>query len=260
MALGLPLLRVMATAFILNPGNRSLQAPPKTDLLTQARKGNREAFSEMVSPYVAGVYRRAHRLTGNSEDAEDISQQALLKAWSRLDQFSGKPSETSDDFRAWISRIATNASIDMLRQRKEGKVVSLDEPKGVGDDTLGSSIANHEENPEEGFARREMCRHLAHAIRRLPQDLRQACLLRDVLHYSTQEVAERLGISLVAVRLRLFRAHRQLRGSLQEALQPSAAPALRTARLIRRSERSSGEAGNRFIAALPAFGECACGD
>jgi hypothetical protein len=61
---------------------------------------------------------------------------------------------------------------------------------------------------------------LAKAIVQLPRDLRQACLLRDVLHYSTQEVASRLGISVVAVRLRLFRAHRRLREKLQDELRP----------------------------------------
>jgi predicted RNA polymerase sigma factor len=63
---------------------------------------------------------------------------------------------------------------------------------------------------------------LAKAIVQLPPDLRQACLLRDVLHYSTQEVASRLGISVVAVRLRLFRAHRRLREKLQDSLRPAA--------------------------------------
>jgi predicted RNA polymerase sigma factor len=65
-------------------------------------------------------------------------------------------------------------------------------------------------------------RLLAKAIAQLPPDLRQACLLRDVLHYSTQEVAGRLGISVVAVRLRLFRAHRRLRERLQDSLRPAA--------------------------------------
>jgi RNA polymerase sigma-70 factor (ECF subfamily) len=68
-----------------------------------------------------------------------------------------------------------------------------------------------------------MCRLLAKTIAQLPPDLRQACLLRDVLHYSTQEVASRLGISVVAVRLRLFRAHRRLREKLQDSLRPAVA-------------------------------------
>jgi RNA polymerase sigma-70 factor, ECF subfamily len=187
-------------------------------LLQQARRGNREAFTEIVTPFVPSLYRRARGLTGNSADAEDVRQETLLKAWSRLEQFAGNGNESAEDFRAWVSRIAANSSIDLLRQRRDGKIVSLDEPKGSYEETLGSSIAAEEHDPEERCARREIGRLLANAILQLPRDLRQACLLRDVLHYSTEQVANRLGISIVAVRLRLFRAHRRLREQLQHSL------------------------------------------
>lgn len=175
----------------------------------------------MVSPYLPTLYRRARGLTGNTADAQDVSQEAVLKAWSRLEQFAGKE-ESIDDFRAWISRIAANASIDLLRQRRDGKIASLDQQKSESEETLGSGIASEQLDPEERCSRRELGRLLAKAIAQLPPDLRQACLLRDVLHYSTQEVAGRLGISVVAVRLRLFRAHRRLRERLQDSLTPAA--------------------------------------
>jgi RNA polymerase sigma-70 factor, ECF subfamily len=201
-----------------------LNAPPlrRPSLLAQARRGNPEAFAEMVSPYLPTLYRRARGLTGNAADAQDVSQEAVLKAWSRLEQFAGKQEESIDDFRAWISRIAANTSIDLLRQRRDGKIASLDQRKGDTEETIGSGIASEEQDPEERCARREMGRLLARAIVQLPPDLRQACLLRDVLHYSTQEVASRLGISVVAVRLRLFRAHRRLREKLQNSVRPAA--------------------------------------
>ena len=198
-------------------------APPRgrPSLLAQARRGNPEAFAEMVSPYLPTLHRRARGLTGNAADAQDVTQETVLKAWSRLEQFAGRQDESIDDFRAWISRIAANTSIDLLRQRRDGKISSLDQSKGESDETLGSGIASEEQDPEERCARREMGRLLAKAIVQLPPDLRQACLLRDVLHYSTQEVASRLGISVVAVRLRLFRAHRRLREKLQDGLRPN---------------------------------------
>lgn len=194
----------------------------RSGLLEQARRGNRRAFAEMVSPYVPALYRRARGLTGNAADAEDVRQETLLKAWSRLEQFTGNRDASVDDFRAWVSRIASNSSIDLLRQRRDGKIVSLEDPRGSSDETLGSSIPALQHDPEERCARREMGRLLANAIVQLPRDLRQACLLRDVMHYSTQEVADRLGISIVAVRLRLFRAHRRLREKLEDALGPTA--------------------------------------
>jgi RNA polymerase sigma-70 factor, ECF subfamily len=214
----------MSAARILLYSETGFENAKRPTLLSEARHGNREAFAQMVSPYVPALYRRARGLTGNSADAQDVSQEALLKAWSRLRQFSGKRDESTDDFRAWISRIAANSSIDLLRQRRDGKILSLDEPNGSSEETFGAGIATREHNPEELCARREMGRLLAQAIVQLPQDLRQACLLRDVLHYSTEEVAQRLRISTVAVRLRLFRAHRRLRERLEELLRPAPAP------------------------------------
>ena len=202
----------------------SRNAGATSGLLAEARKGNAEAFAEMVSPYTPVLYRRARGFTGNAADAEDVSQEAMLKAWSRLGQFAGKQDQPIDEFRAWISRIATNSSIDLLRQRRDGRIASLDERKGQSEETIGSGLAAEAQDPEERCARREMGRLLAKAILQLPPDLRQTCLLRDVLHYSTQEVANRLDISIVAVRLRLFRAHRRLRERLQGALQAGARP------------------------------------
>jgi RNA polymerase sigma-70 factor (ECF subfamily) len=229
-----------------------------SSLLARARRGNAEAFAEMVSPYVPTLYRRARRRTGNPTDAEDVSQEALLKAWSRLEQFSGKD-ENADDFRAWVSRIGANASIDVLRQRRDGKMVSLEERRGPTEETLGSGIAADEDNPEERCARREMGRVLADAIVQLPGDLRQACLLRDVMQYSTQEVAERLGISIVAVRLRLFRAHRRLREKLQEALRPRAQRPVRGTNGTQAGRSGAQRTRERFLPLRAAAGY-ACGD
>src|ERR1700732_3770170 len=94
----------------------SLNAPPprRPGLMAQARRGNPEAFAEMVSPHMPALYRRAGRPTRKAADAEEVGQEALLKAWSRLDQFSGKEDELAGDFRAWISRIGANSSIDLL--------------------------------------------------------------------------------------------------------------------------------------------------
>jgi RNA polymerase sigma-70 factor, ECF subfamily len=226
----------------------------RTDLLSQAREGDSAAFAEMVSPCLPALYQRARRLTNNPADAEDASQEALLKAWSRLEQFSGRDEDGAGDFRAWISRIGANASIDLLRQRRDGKMISLEERWSPEDETLGAGIPAREDNPEERCARREMGRILAEAIVRLPPDLRRTCLLRDVLHYSTEEAAQRLGISIVAVRLRLFRAHRRLRDNLEEALRPKTRRAVRPHPRVRVPERR----GEAFLPLGAA--SYACGD
>jgi RNA polymerase sigma factor (sigma-70 family) len=230
----------------------------RSALLLQARKGDRDSLAKLILPYAPGMYLGALRLTRNPADAEDVRQDAILKVMTRLEQFSGIPGENRDDLHAWVSRIAANASIDVLRKRRDGKLFSLEEPNGEGDETLGTNVAAREDNPEERFARREMRKLMAGAITQLAPELRQVCLLRDVLQYSTQEVAERLGISAMAVRLRLFRAHRRLREKLSVAMKPVKLRQVRVA--AARIDRGRLECKPERRVPLTAFAEFACGD
>jgi len=236
-----------------------LDGAARSSLLLQARKGDRESLAKLILPYAPGLYLGALRLTRNPADAEDARQDAFLKAMTRLEQFAGTPGENRDDLHAWVSRIAANASIDVIRKRRDGKLFSLEEPSGAGEETLGSNVTACEDNPEERFARREMRKLMADAIQQLAPDMRQVCLLRDVLQYSTQEVAERLGISAMAVRLRLFRAHRRLREKLSVALQPTKQRQARAAAMVRIARRDEERQREQRVP-LAAFAECACGD
>jgi RNA polymerase sigma-70 factor (ECF subfamily) len=237
----------------------SLDGGARSALLLQARRGDRESLARLILPYAPGLYLGALRLTRNPADAEDVRQEAFLKAMSRLEQFAGTPGESRDGLHAWVSRIAANASIDVIRKRRDGRLFSLEEPSDGGGETLGSNVTARQDNPEERFARREMRKLMADAIKQMTPDLRQVCLLRDVLQYSTQEVAERLGISALAVRLRLFRAHRRLREKLSIALRPAKQRQERAAAAVQIARR--GEEGNREQRVpLAAFAECACGD
>jgi len=237
----------------------SLDSAARSALLMQARRGDRESLAKLVLPYAPGLYLGALRLTRNPADAEDVRQDAFLKAMTRLEQFAGAPGENRDNLHAWVSRIAANASIDVIRKRRDGKLFSLEEPNGAGDETLGSNVTACEDNPEERFARREMRKLMADAITQLAPDLRQACLLRDVLQYSTQEVAGRLGISAMAVRLRLFRAHRRLREKLSIALQPAKQRQARVAAAMQIARRGEERKREQRVP-LAAFAEYACGD
>jgi RNA polymerase sigma-70 factor, ECF subfamily len=238
---------------------RSAFTSSSKQTLARARSGDGEAFAAMVLPYAPGLYRRALRMTGNPADAEDVRQEALLKAFSRLNQFAGEQVEGKDDLHAWISRITTNASIDLIRQRREGKYLSLEEQSATSEETLGARLPARVANPEERYARQEMRALIASAIARLAPDLRQICLLRDVLQYSTHEVAARLGISTVAVRLRLFRAHHRLRESIRDRLRQ---------KQIRAASRAARERGRKLgrsqhtdgFLPLNTHAEYACGD
>jgi RNA polymerase sigma-70 factor, ECF subfamily len=193
----------------------------RSGLLRKARRGDRQALAELVMPYATSLYRSSLRLTGNAQDAEDVRQETLLKTMSRLDQFTGAQTGPRDDLQAWVSRIATNASIDVIRRRREGKLFSLDQSPSFSDESWAAQIPSRKANPEQGLLRQESRRLLATAISQLPPDLRQVCLLMDVLNYSTQVVADRVGVSTLAVRLRLFRAHRKLREKLNRKFPPS---------------------------------------
>lgn len=199
----------------------------RSALLRKARRGDRQALADLVMPYATGLYRSGLRLTGNAHDAEDVRQETMLKTMARLDQFSGAQTGPRDDLHAWVSRIAANASIDVIRRRREGKIFSLDQSASPTDESWASQIPSGRANPEQGVLRQESRRLLAAAISELPPDLRQVCLLMDVLNYSTKEVADRMGVSNVAVRLRLFRAHRKLREKLNQKFPPARQCALR---------------------------------
>jgi RNA polymerase sigma-70 factor (ECF subfamily) len=234
----------------------SLDPETRSALLRQAREGDRESLAKLIVPFAPLLYRAALRLTRNPADAEDARQDAFLRTVARLEQFSGSQTDTTDELQAWVSRIAANASIDMIRRRREGQVISLEEPTGT-EETLGGRIADREEDPEARYARRQTRQLLGNAIAVLAPDLRQVCLLRDVLQYSTQEVADRLGISAMAVRLRLFRAHRKLREKLAVALDPRKKRAIHNpADPVRRPVMHKPEP----TMSLPALAEYACGD
>lgn len=186
-------------------------------LLSDARRGNPTAFLALVTPCEKSVYRNALRLTGNRTDAEDVIQETFIKAYTRLSQFSGDCRGGVSAFVAWFSRIAANESIDTLRRRHVGRVISLDDPIPGGDQPESfRQERSVSDDPEQHYARMEMRRILADEIEQLDPSFRRVCLLRDVAQLSTQETAERLGISSAAVRIRLFRARLKLRDRLQQ--------------------------------------------
>jgi RNA polymerase sigma-70 factor, ECF subfamily len=189
--------------------------PTAAGLLAKALAGDREAFGDLVMPYTPNLRRLAFRLTANDADAEDACQEALLKAFQKLHQFSGTPAGIRDELHAWLKKIVKNVAIDMLRRNRFRKTISLDETPGDLEGRAREEIRSWDENPEELLAQRQSLNLFAAAIAELPRHLRQVCLLSDVLQYSTQEMAAGLGISPMAVRTRLFRARGRLRMTLQ---------------------------------------------
>jgi RNA polymerase sigma-70 factor, ECF subfamily len=200
--------------------------------LAAARRGDGDAFDNLVSPHVARLQKIALRFTRNPEDAEDVCQEALLKAFTKLDQFTGIQ-VAAHEFRAWLMRITANCAIDFLRRKDPSRFVPLEEYEPVPGKPHQTVAERGQENPETLCVKKQQAATLATAITCLPADLRTVCLLRNMMELSTKEAAARLGISTLAVRLRLFRAHGQLRKSLCKGLPAQPGRSSRNSRLVR---------------------------
>jgi len=178
-------------------------------LVAQAKAGNQNAFAELVNRYERKIYRLAKNITRNDEDAEDVLQDAFLKAYTHLDNFKG-----DSKFYTWIVRIAVNEALMRLRKRKTDRSVPLDEPVELGEETVQREIAVWEDNPEQQYSQEEWRRILDEAVDSLKPDFRTVFVLRDIEELSTEETAETLGISVPAVKSRLLRARLALRETL----------------------------------------------
>jgi RNA polymerase sigma-70 factor (ECF subfamily) len=178
-------------------------------LVAQAKAGDQAAFTELVNRYERKIYRLAKNITQNDEDAEDVLQDAFLKAYTHLDNFKG-----DSKFYTWIVRIAVNEALMRLRKRKADRSVPLDEPVELGEETVQREIAVWEDNPEQQYSQEEWRRILDEAVDSLKPDFRTVFVLRDIEELSTEETAETLGISVPAVKSRLLRARLALREKL----------------------------------------------
>ena len=188
-----------------------IEAPvdDESELVERARKGDAGSFSVLLRRYEGKIFRLAMNITQNREDAEDVLQEAFLKAYEHLDQFQG-----NSRFYTWIVRIAVNQALMKLRKRRSDRAVSLDEQIDTGEDTVVREIAAWDPDPEERFSREELHGILTGAIDELSPIYRTVFTLRDVDGLSTEETAEVLDLTVPAVKSRLLRARLQLRDKL----------------------------------------------
>ena len=178
-------------------------------LVNAARKGDVSAYEELVRRYDRNVFRIAQHITQNREDAEDVVQDAFLKAYQNLGQFQGQ-----SKFYTWLVRIAVNEALMRLRRRRPERMVSLDEDVKTEEDSMPREIADWTPNPELLYNQAELKDILSRTIQGLPTSFRTVFVLRDVEGLSTEETAEALGLSIPAVKSRLLRARLQLRERL----------------------------------------------
>ena len=189
---------------------------PDILLVNRAREGDVQAFEQLVKQYDRQVFRIAQHITQNREDAEDVVQDAFLKAYEKLEQFQG-----NSKFYTWLVRIAVNEALMKLRRRKTSKTVSIDEDVETEEGSMPREVADWGPNPEQLYGQSELGDILQKTIQGLPQSFRTVFVLRDIEGMSTEEAAEMLNLSVPAVKSRLLRARLQLRERLNRYFKKS---------------------------------------
>jgi RNA polymerase sigma-70 factor, ECF subfamily len=183
-------------------------------LVNAARRGNVDAYNQLVLAYQQMAYNVAYRILGNQDAAQDATQDAFLRGFQALSRFRG------GSFRAWILRITTNCSYDQLRYKQRRPSTPIDDL--VEEEEHTTLLQSDDEEPEEYLQRQELGQTLQRALQTLPEDQRVTLVLSDVEGLNYQEIAEATMVSLGTVKSRLSRARAKMREILlaQRELEP----------------------------------------
>ena len=187
------------------------------DIVARAKTRSEAAFEQLVDQYKRKAFRVAWKITCNHEDAEDVVQNAFVKAFQNLVDFRG-----DSRFYTWLVRITINEALMKIRQRRSNEV-SIDESKETDDRSVSIEIKDQAANPEQRCSQYEVQRILAANINDLEPPFRDVLLLRDVEGLSTKQTAQTLDLTSCAVKTRLQRARLKLRKSLNDHFRPTRA-------------------------------------
>ena len=182
-------------------------------LLRRVLAGEYDLFYELVRPYERRVYAAAFAILRNEADAEDVAQEAVLKAFKHIRQFRAE-----SRFSTWLIQITVNESLMRRRRERTVPMEAIDGHRsGRGDEEseyAPRDFADWREIPSEALERKEVRQRLAEALGTLDRKYREVFMLRDMEHLNIQETAEALGISVASVKTRLLRARLMLRDLL----------------------------------------------
>jgi len=180
------------------------------DLIQRVCRGEKEAFYVLVRPCERAIFTAAMLILNNLADAEEVAQEAVLKAFTNLANFRGE-----SKFSTWIIQITINEARLKIRKDRRHLYESVEEsrPDDEGD-YLPKDFADWREVPSEALERKELREALRKGLESLAQKYREVFVLRDVQHLSIQETAQVLGITVGSVKTRLLRARLQMRDAL----------------------------------------------
>jgi RNA polymerase sigma-70 factor (ECF subfamily) len=196
-----------------------LESPAPVDeevLVQRSRRGDLEAYDELVRRYQERIYATVYHMTSNHEDANDLAQESFIKAFQALKTFKGGSS-----FYTWLYRIAVNKTINFLKQRKNRIHMSLNDLdfNAEHDPDLVAFVSDKTPRREAGLA--ELQEKLNAAMLKLSEPHRLVVVLHDVQGLSHDEIAKIMDCNIGTVRSRLFYARQQLQGYLSDYLKPT---------------------------------------
>jgi len=167
-----------------------------------------QTFDELAAPHAKRIFHAAYRITRNRQDAEDAVQDALLQAFVHLEHFDGRST-----FATWLTRIAINSSLMILRKRRHARAVSLEEAADFEQSKILQGIRDEGPDAEQQYLKKELKTSLQDAVRTLRPSLRKVVEFGQLEDRSWKETADLLGVTLSAAKARLFHARQLLRRS-----------------------------------------------
>ena len=182
-------------------------------LVVAAKNGDEQAFETLFKRHRQKILRVVLRYAHVPEDAEDIVQQSFQKAFVYLHKFEGKSS-----FSTWLTRIAINESLMLLRHDRALREIPVDDSHDQEGAASAMEIPDARPDPETSYLRRERAQILCETLGNLRPGLRLAIVLRELAELSTDETARHMGISVAAVKARLFHARNKLQEKLSRCL------------------------------------------
>jgi RNA polymerase sigma-70 factor (ECF subfamily) len=188
----------------------------ESEFIERLKRGEAAAFEELVSERSGEIYGLLFRMTENSEEARDLTQETFLRAFQNISRFRGDA-----DLKTWIYRIAINQARNRWRwwrRRRRDATVSLDAAQGESGQTLVATLAESSQNPEQQTLARERELALRSALQRMGRAYQETVILRDIEGFTYEEIATTLGINIGTVKSRLARGRQELRRCLEGSL------------------------------------------
>ena len=174
------------------------------ELVRKSQFGDKEAFEQLVIRHQELVFSLAYKLTGNREMANDVAQEAFIRAWKAIEKFRG-----DSTFSTWIYRITVNTAWTLRKKAKKHNTLNID-------DTYEPIVIDEKKDPELVAINSDLSSVLINALDKIPIEQRIIVELKNIEGRSHKEIADYLDISVTAAKVRLHRAHQKLRQILEE--------------------------------------------